>query len=283
MTLIAFATYGDHAEFITDTASYTHRVTHLGRCTKHLTIPHIDAAVLAQGDSDFGVAVKTGALVTSGQVSTFDELVETAPEWLAALYRDRCETGNGDPGESVAFLLGWSDTEQEFTAYAFASEREFKAHRVTRTWVMPCPWDYRPTALELRRMRRWMEGHPDVDAAADIWSRRAPVRTPQSVDEWVALAKLARQQRSVDERFANVIVAGDVFHTRIARGEVATRRVHRFNDSGKEYAKMLSGTLHPTALAAPCWCESGATFGDCHAKAEQEDVSGVAAEAVAQA
>jgi hypothetical protein len=283
MTLIAFATYGDHAEFITDTASYTRSVTHLGRCTKHLTIPHIDAAVLVQGDSDYGVAVKTGALLTSASVSTFDELVETAPEWLAVLWRDRRETGNGEPCESVAFLIGWSDTEQEFTAYAFASEREFKAHRVNRTWVMPCPWDYRPTALELRRMRRWMHDHPDVDKAAEMWSHCPPVRTPQSVDEWVALAKLARQQRSIRETFARVVVAGDVFHTRLARGEVATRRVHRFNDSGDEFAQMVRWTEHPQALAATCWCDSGATFGECHAKAEQEELATTEADAVARA
>ncbi len=270
MTLIAFATYGDHAEFITDTASYTHRVTHLGRTTKHLTIPHIDTAVLSQGDSDFGTAVMTGALITAAQVSTFDELIETAPGWLAALWQGRTEAPDtGPPTESVAFLLGWSDTEQEFTAYAFASEQEFKAHRVNRTWVMPCPWDYRPMALELRRMRGWMADHPDVDQAADIWSHRPPARTPQSVDEWVALAKLARQQRSVDDHFAHVIVAGDVFHTRLSRGEVATRRVHRFNDSGEEFAKMLRWTLHPTALAEPCLCESGNTYGECCAMDER--------------
>jgi hypothetical protein len=265
MTLIAFATYGDHAEFVTDSVRYT-RTIQLGQCTKSLTMPHMDAAVLAQGNSHFGEAAKAGAVQASSQVSTFDELIESAQSWLTDVWQQVLteDTPARVGNESVVFLIGWSDTEQEFTAYAFASEQGFKPVRVKSTWIMPSPWATRPSGLERRRMQGWMANHPDVDEAARLWALKPLAPRPNSVDEWVRVAKDARHQRSLSGGFAHVIVAGDVFHTRLGRGEITTRRVHRFADSGEEFAEMISGTQHPQAQMAACWCESGESYGDCH-------------------
>lgn len=272
MTLIAFATYGDHAEFITDSTSYTRTIS-MGLCTKSIPLPHIDAAVLTQGESTFGDQAKSGALQASAQVASFDELVETAPGWLDGIWRNNEATsvGTNPLVESVIFFIGWSETEQEFAAYAFASEQGFKPVRIKSTWVMPCPWDNRPSGIELRRMQGWMHDHPDVDEAARLWSLKKPRPRPESIQEWVQVAKDAREQRSLGGRFAHVIVAGDVFHTRLERGEVTTKRVHRFNDSGDEFQTMVSGTQHPQAQLEACWCESGQTYQDCHLAAYYAD------------
>ncbi|MDP9430532.1 MAG: SEC-C metal-binding domain-containing protein [Actinomycetota bacterium] len=58
-------------------------------------------------------------------------------------------------------------------------------------------------------------------------------------------------------------VGGDVIHTTLRRGESSSRRVHRFNDSGPEFARMMAGSLHPVSQAAACDCGSGRSFVDC--------------------
>ncbi len=262
MTMIAFATYGDHAEFITDTLNYTDGAEVLGRSTKHALIPHLDAAVMTQGDCTLGTVVKSGALATSNHVATFDELVDLAPTWLREIWGD----GEGAVSpEFVAFLLGWSDREGKFTGHAFAAEQGFKPITITSTWVMPMPWTSRPTGLELRRVKRWEADNPRIDELAQIWSARPAQPRPDSIEGWVDLAKACREQRALAGGFGRVLVAGDVFHTRLSRGEAHTRRIHTFDDSGVEFQKMIAGTYHPQALAADCWCESGLAYGNCHA------------------
>jgi hypothetical protein len=278
MTLIAFATYGDHAEFVTDTVSYTSGAEEMGRCTKHATLNHLDAAVLTQGDSLFGDYAMSGANQVSGRVPTFDELVDLAPTFLAQCWADRVaqQGGNEDAvTESVVFLIGWSDRAQAFTSHAFASEQSFKRLTVTRPWVMPAPWVARPSGLELRRMKRWMANHSRVDEAAEQWAQAPQMKAPTSIDQWVGLARLARDQRSLSGGFAHVIVAGDVFHTRLSRGAVNTQRVYTFNDAGDEFLRMVAGTYHPLALAAACSCESGKPSGECCGRHSQVETQAV--------
>lgn len=265
MTLIAFATYGDHAEFVTDTISYTSGGEELGRCTKHMTLNHLDAAVLTQGDELFGDDAVSGANQVSGRVATFDELVDAATDFLADLWRARLaeKGGSEDVAESVIFFLGWSDRAGAFTAHAFASEQGFKPLAVTRPWVMPTPWSLRPSGLELRRLKTWNQDHPQIEQACAAWAAAPPLAAPQSIEAWVDLAKQARELRSLGGRFGRVIVAGDVFHTRVSRGAVHTQRVHRFNDAGDELLRMVAGSYHPLALAAACDCGAGRAFGDC--------------------
>lgn len=267
MTMIAFATYGDRAEFMTDTASYTANGSSFGRCTKHLTLPHLDAAVLTQGDALFGEDAKSGALQASAQVATFDELVKTAPAWLADLWQNRrTESAGRMDDHAVVFLIGWSDAEQSFTAHAFASEQDFTPLRVKNTWAMPCPWSNRPSGLERRRMLAFGEsvGRGEAyRAVAEKWTQKPPLARPGSVEEWRALAVTIREQRALED-FGTVYVAGKVIHTRLERGAVTTRVIHEFDDSGEEFARLIAWSHHPQAQMAVCHCGSGLTYRDCH-------------------
>ena len=270
MTLIAFATYGsDRAEFITDSTSYTLRVSNLGRCSKHLTIHHLDAAVLTQGSGDFGTAAKTGLLTASGKVSNFDELADVAPEVLRVVWDGGVELGDVHPdADGIVFLLGWSDRDGKWRAYGFPSEDGFEPVKIPGLFVTPSPWEIRPSKMEHARVSQWWPDHPDNDIAMKLWSTKPARPAPRTRQEWVDLAIEAREQRSLSGTYGRVIVAGDVFHTVLKRGTIETRKVHTFNDTGDEFLRMVEWTEHPQALAMRCHCESGRPWGDCHALEE---------------
>lgn len=262
MTLIAIATYGsDRAEFITDTTWYTHRVSHLGRCTKSLALPHLDAAVITQGDSDFGVLVKIGALTASADAATFDELVEHAPMWLRQLWAD-APTKDGDV--ATVFMVGWSDRDQKFRAWCFATEHDFAPSKIPGLFVTPTPWTMRPSKLELERVRAIEADDPRIDEVTRLWMAKPATPAPRTTQEWVDLALAAQAQRGVTRgSYNHVIVAGEVIHTKLKRGSVETRKIHTFDDADLFW--VVEFTEHPIALAGPCYCDSGKTYGDCHA------------------
>lgn len=268
MTMICLATYGDHAEIITDTASYLPNGAQLGRASKVLTIPHLDAAVITQGDCEMGDYAAVALWQAARQVTTFDDLVDWFPTWAPEEWR-QC-SGHARGADFLAFLIGYSPAAERFTAHGFASDwHDFEAFPIGSTWTMPTPFELRPSTLEARRFRAWERGaaehHGRDSRGAEIvqtWMGRAPVARPRSVDEWVALAKRIRQERAL-ESYANVFVAGDVIHTRIGRGETTTRKVHSFNDEGAEFLQMISATQHPVAQLMPCECGSGVVRLDC--------------------
>lgn len=252
MTLIAFATYGDRAEFITDTVSYTANVSELGSCTKALTFPHIDAAVLAQGDSQFCDDAKATALKASAHFEGFDALVESAPAWLRSVWSSHQAGGPLD--DTTVILLGWSERERAFVAWQFASEHDFQPVNVSGLWVWPTPWTAHPTDLESVRLVKFGKRRPNPQNyrdAAESWMRASELASPASASEWHDLAIQVREQRALEE-FSRVIVAGDVFHTVMRRGETATKRIHRYDDTGDELSTMVTGTQHPVSQAAPC-------------------------------
>jgi uncharacterized protein YchJ len=49
----------------------------------------------------------------------------------------------------------------------------------------------------------------------------------------------------------------------VERDKQTVTRVHRFDDNGEEFARMVAGSMHPVALAAPCACGSGKAGRDC--------------------
>lgn len=271
MTMIAFATYGDRAEIITDTASYLQNGSALSRCSKVVTIPHLDTAVTTQGDSAFGTDVKSAALQVAGQVTTFDELVDEFPRVLRDLWaRRRAEWGAAS--DSVVFLIGYSPRVEAFRAWGFATDLDnLEPFAIEPTWVMPCPWGVRPDRLQVARFLAddadWAaqyDAEPTGPRFVDqLWSQQPTLTPPATLDEWVTLAQLVRQDRAVDDRFPSTYVAGDVFHTRIGRGEITSRKVHSFDDSGEEFLQMISGTQHPIAQLLPCPCDSGEIYLAC--------------------
>lgn len=262
MTLIAFATHGDHAEILTDTTSYTVNGSSLAHCTKILTMPHLDAAVLAQGDAAFGTHAKVTTLEASGQVGTFDELVESAPSWLNTLWE-----ALEPPGDAFVVLVGYSTAQDRFAAYLYASDDGFTQTEVTETWAHPMPFSARPTDLELARHRKRpgaknMQLEIELGAIA-AWQSKPPLPRHHGVSDWRHLAKTIREQRALTE-YGRVFVAGSVLYTRLERGQMTTRKIHEFDDHGEEFLQMIAWTFHPIAQLMACHCGSGERFVDCH-------------------
>lgn len=271
MTLISFATYGDHAEFITDTTSYTRYVEQLGITTKHATLNHLDAAVLTQGCSTFGDYATVGALKLAGDCAGFDEMVGRYQATLVATLADLPEVGDRD---CTAFLLGYSENAAQFVAYVYAAEQGFKPLRVTQ-WLMPTPWSLRPSGIELRRVREVIGHTPLWPQVEPRWTTQPKMVAPRSVEEWVDLALIAHEQRTADHYF-QILVLGSVLHTRLERGASLTRRVHNFEHTTEEFRAILAGTRHPIGQMQDCHCGSGETYRDCHLRPYWTDACGCA-------
>lgn len=276
MTLIGIATYGDHAEFITDTVSYTLHAERLGVTTKHLPLHHLDAAVLSSGDTSFGVYAKLSALELSTWCQTFDDLAER----YQATVRQVCAETPGKPEHCTAFLVGYSHKAREYVIHVYAQEQDFKPLTV-KTWLSPTPWNLRPSGIELRRGRdaARAEGEPRwgdwVKTVEPLWPRRPKMKPPASVEEWVSLAETVQEHRTVDAYWV-VMVMGSLVHTRLERGATTSRTVHEFAQTGEGFARLLEGTRHPIGQMQDCHCGSGKTYRDCHLRPHWTDPCGCA-------
>lgn len=259
MTLIAFATYGDRAEFITDTASYTPSGSELGRTTKSLAIHHLDAAVLTQGDNLFGLNAFASALLAANETPTFDALATSARYWLYDLWEQRWADDDPGDAEATVFLVGWSHEREQFTAWILASDDGFQPHEAPGTFVTPAPWVLRPSDVELGR---FLKGRDDREDTRQ-WAARPPLPAPQSLGEWVHLAQVVREQRALSQ-VGKTFVAGEVRHTVLTRGAVGTQQIYAYDDTGTEFNEMVRGTLHPVGQVSECHCGSGRRFIDCH-------------------
>jgi hypothetical protein len=276
MTMIAFAVHADRAEIITDTITYNHIATKMGRHSKVMPLPHLDAAMLAQGSTGFERRWHMQALYLAQHVADFDDLVREAPEHLAFVWRELeadAETENAVHGRSatvansVVFLIGYSPAQGCFKAYGYASNFEFRPMDLDGLYVMPSPLDRRPGLLELHRLREHLADNFGTDGLqiADGLAKLPVLPAPESTVEWVELAKAVRRDRALVDLYSGLktYVAGDVVHTTLRVGEVTSRRVHRFDDSGEEFNRMMAGSLHPVSQAAACDCGSGERFVDC--------------------
>lgn len=281
MTMIAFATYGDRAEFITDSASYLANGAGLSHCTKAVPLPHLDMAVLAQGDSVFAVDAKTIVMQVAGQVSTFDGVVRSTPEHLRTHWALRLEE-YADAKPAKVFLLGYSQDDERFTAWELASDvGDFEPLRIDQPYVLPCPWGVRPDERQAERLHEWDREQaakwgvePLGDRIVERWLSRPAMAAPASIEEWVTVAKVVRKERT--DEYASVIVAGDVFHTRIGRGEVTTQRIHSYDDSfqSEDFQAMVAGTQHPLGQLLPCICGSGTRALECHLADQLDEICG---------
>ncbi|GEP38583.1 hypothetical protein NPS01_22460 [Nocardioides psychrotolerans] len=267
MTLIGFATYGDRAELITDTLSYASNLSSLGYCTKHHTIPHLDAVVMTRGDSAFSTYATTGTLTVSQDVDDFDQLVEQAPALLRALWGHHTDDEHLRMASSTLYLMGYSPEQKKFTAHMFFSDQDFKHVRVHGSLVMPSPWDFAPSGYEMRLLKDSTRPHRQSLESrlvlAERWRVKPVLPRPSSVDEWRALAISVREQRTLNP-FFTILVGGQVMHCLVERGRSVTTSIHTFDDTGDELGKMVNGTCHPASQKAPCWCGSGLSFRDCH-------------------
>ncbi len=267
MTLIAIATYGNSAEFITDTLSYSANLRSLGHTSKSMVLPHIDAAVLTQGGGDFGLIAKSTVAAVSAEVPTFDDLVDEAPEVLRQIWATRKPDEWGKYGGTV-FLVGYSSRTETFRAFSFAHDRDgFAADALEAPHVMPAPYSMAPSEMELRRLTRKTpetESHANLVAALkNVWPTKPAFVAPKNKAQWQGVAVLCREQRALDPSRSRTLVGGSVHHTRLSRGKVSTHVIHTFEDSGEEFLRMVANSDHPQSQLAPCPCESGQTFREC--------------------
>ena len=271
MTLIAFATHGETADIITDTFAYDNNVRHSGHASKVTGLPHIDAALMTQGNAAFGTvaAVMLGTLVY--EAPTFDDLVNVAPDELRGVWGDTPRAGGG---EATVFLVGWSPSRERFAAFGFAADTDFVPWEIDGTFIMPSPLVYRPSELELSRLEGSVN-MTDPSALSEALRELPLPPTPTSRDEWVDLALDAKLQRSSSMGagmvYGKVMISGSLHLTRLERGKQTVEVVHTFDTSGPEFLDMVSGTLHPVAQLAACGCGSGARFIDCCMAAHRDE------------
>jgi hypothetical protein len=272
MTLIAIATYGRSAEFITDTLCYMPNAEELGRTTKYTVLAHIDTAILTQGDKRFGACVSAWLSESSAWTPDFDTLVAETPDALRDIWRHHPAVAGKSPESywgifgGTVFLVGYSLTAGEFKAFSFAFDRNnFEPEPLTEAHVMPAPFTVAPSDMELVRCLEDPDLAPAVvDAVRNRWANEAPLAPPRTRAQWIQLAKDCREHRALDQSRLRTLVGGDVHHTRLGRGKVSTHVIHTYNDSGAELQKLVAWSHHPQAQLAACWCESGKTWRECH-------------------
>ncbi len=236
MTLIAFHAQPDRADIITDTLSYTRTARHLGHTSKVTLMPHLDAAVMTQGSTDFAKAWTAEAL-TAAEAADFDEFAERVGEALPVLWRrlpgvgDDCERGRAN---SAVFVVGYSPRRRSFTAHGWASDFAFRRMDLDGLHVMPSPLGVRPSELELRRLGRHFDVYFGDTAPVDRLRRLPPPAAPGSDAGWVELAKTVRADRALADLYSGfkTYVGGSVIHTRLTVGAATQRRVHTFDDTG---------------------------------------------------
>lgn len=265
MTLVAFATYGDKAEILTDTTSYSRSLVSMGHCSKVLPLPHLDCAVLTQGSSDFGHWVSHFALAAAGDMPDFPALVtamgEAVPDAWAHTHWQMEQAGQAPPDPAAAFLIGPVDG--EFQAFALSSCDDFEPVRTEGLTIMPVPLNM-PIRISEHEAGA-LTGFANADDIATLRGRPVGL-APPDLSSWIALGLAARETRALIpvESHLKTLVAGQLQHTRIKRGLVTTRTVHTFDDSGEEFAQIVRGTLHPVAQLGLCpWCDSGKRNIDC--------------------
>jgi hypothetical protein len=261
MTLIAVHTRPQCVEFITDEISYTPNLRTLGRSSKAVLIPHFDAAVIGQGDSDFTMAARYSLLLLANEAATFDEVTDVAPDLLRDQWAER--TTGRDASPAVVLLVGWSERTGRFATYTYAMENDFKATAPNGLWCLPSPWTARPTGLESRRLREFAADKQHARETLATWQQQPPWPAPTTPDDWRDLAIAVRAQRSLGRPYP-VLVGGRVKLTTVTRGSSTTTTVHEFDDTGEELRQAVLGSSHPSAQIAPCWCDSGEQFIDCH-------------------
>lgn len=258
MTFIAFACKGDHADIATDSAAYLANGAKFGRSTKILTINHLDAAVLTQGDGLFSSEAKAALLLVSNQLAaSFDELADQAPDLLRTVW-DGLDDGSNRYNSTV-YLVGYSPRRGAFDAYGFASEHGFEPWRITGLHATPSRFSQQPNALDLERAlaEGWLSAED-----AEAWGAMPAAAVPAEATDWAMLAIETRAQRSLT-RAGKVFVAGDLYLTKLDRGSVSTFKAWEFDDSGDEFRQMVQGTDHPLVQLGPCPCESGRRAIDC--------------------
>lgn len=258
MSLIALATYGDHAEIVTDESQYDRMARRLGRSFKVHHLGALDAATVVQGAVEVGINWRAFAGDLASECPTFDEFASIAPDALRESWTQL--TADRKLCDSAVFLVGYSEARGRFVAHGFASEDDWTPFEVRGLFVHPSPTTVRPSDLELGRLPLV---HP---ADLEALRYRPKPEKPATREDWIDLAKAARKTRACAPvpTGLKTLVTGRVWHTRLSRGACTTEVVHEFDDSGEEFLEVVRGTYHPQAQLGACLCGSGRRAYDCH-------------------
>jgi hypothetical protein len=259
MTMIGFATYGDSAELVVDTAAFSPHMRHVATTTKFLTLHHLSAWVITGGDQGFGLNAKL-TLVDNAH-TTFDDLVAETPEALRWVWEKTNFRDTKDPDGQV-YLVGYSESAGAFTAHRFLKDHDFEPEHVENGFhIQPAAITFRPNDAELDELRR---NFPDLSDFIEEWALESPPNKPQGEAEWIDLVLEIRHGRSAIRPSLKVLVAGSAIWTRMTREASMTIKMMDFNDHGAELEKIVAGTLHPRAQVGPCdECDSGRPLMDC--------------------
>ena len=165
------------------------------------------------------------------------------------------------------FLIGHSDQAGEFRAYSFSADQDFEAHRAEGMFIIPTPFAYRPSDIEVRELRAENAEDDDAREIVETWTQKPALPVPSAPENWIAAAMLARHDRTTQEDlarpWARVIVDGPLMFSRIQRGSMSTFQIDAFDDSDEDFARMVRGSLHPVSQRGPCLCESGKPYLEC--------------------
>lgn len=267
MTFIGIRCTGGTAEIVTDSVCYTYGGTSFREKTKVHPFPHRDAAITGFGDGPLLVAAGLNAEIASTRTSGFDEMVDTAPEWLADA-ASLVEPSPGVVSSSSIFLVGRSEREGAYVAYRFTTAEDLQPCRVPGLFVHPTPFGLRPSPSELEWTRQLWQDDPrasraDLERFLEEWSK-VPEPAIQDAADWITMATLAREQRSLSGWLLRVWVAGSLYVTRMRPGAIRTNRVYTFDDTGEELRRLVAGSRHPLGQINPCgFCDSGLPALDC--------------------
>lgn len=259
MTLIAIACKGDTAEILTDSLSYTKNLGKLSHTSKCLVLPHLDAALLSQGDSVFGIEAKAFLAQRSALPGSFDSLLADAPRLLRELY-ENLDGARPEMSPPAVFLVGWSGAAERFQAHYLAVEDDFEPMPIHGLHVMPAPITSRPTALELNRARAEFVGQESSNFWTE-WAALPELPVPETAEDWEELGYQAQSRALID--LVRTLVGGRLFLTTLKRGSSTTTQLLEFDDPD-DFKRMVAGSQHPLAQGMPCHCGSDKTFLNCH-------------------
>lgn len=277
MTLIAIHTGADRAEILTDTWSYAGNWREIEHVSKVVTFPHINAAVVCQGDGRSTMDAEYAMLHASRMCSTFDEVAAEAPTairtstnpWIDARVAAEIEVT-----AFTVFLVGYSESEQRYKALQFASDDDALLPKEIDddVFVMPAPYTLRPSDLELARLGEKLPGIADPTHAAtyqanlDFMASLPAGQAPRTPDDWWKLAMQVRSDRVVRSTIGTGVmwgVGGEAWLTTLTDDAITQERLLTYNDEGEELELAVAGTMHPVGQAGPCPCGSGERYRLC--------------------
>lgn len=268
MTYIAVSAAGPSADIYTDTLTYERTGLSFGHTSKVSVMPHLDTAILTRGDGMFAARWRMVAGGLAQDAVDFDNLNDVAPASLRTCWQHRPD-GRGAPRDVLVIHVGYSPSRGAFHALMFDPRDDFTPQDVPGMFVVPSPFERRPSDFELTEWEQHRAGMmpPDI-IARNLRALRdkPPGSIPANRAEWLDLALRARVDRALGipaSTGLKVFVGGDLWHTHLERGAITQERVWRFNDAGAELVTMVRDTFHPLSQGGPCTCGSGLTAVAC--------------------